>query len=46
MQCGADRLARHADERMKAVRDGDSEAGRTVAIQGRKLCAEIAHEKG
>ena len=30
---------------MKAVRDGDSEAGRAVTVQGRKLCAEIAHEE-
>ena len=38
-------VSRQADERMKAVRDGDSEAGRAVAVQGRKLCAEIAHEE-
>ena len=43
---GAKSLARHADERVKAVRDGDSEAGRAVAVQGCKLCAEIAHQKG
>jgi hypothetical protein len=42
---GANRLARHANERVKAVRDGDSEAGRAVTVQGRKLCAEIAHEE-
>jgi hypothetical protein len=30
---------------MKAVRDGDPKAGRPVAVQGRKLCAEIAHEE-
>jgi hypothetical protein len=31
---------------MKAVRDGDPKAGRAVAVQRRKLCAEIADEKG
>ena len=41
----ANRLARYADECVKAVRDGDAQAGRTVAVQGRKLCAEIAHEE-
>ena len=35
-----------ADERVKAVRDGNAEARRAVAVQRRKLCAEIAHEKG
>lgn len=42
----ANRHPRRPYERMNAVRHRDSEAGRTVAIQGRKLCAEIAHQKG
>jgi hypothetical protein len=42
---GANGLARHADERVKAVGEGDSKAGRTVTVQRRKLCAEIAHKE-
>ncbi len=38
-------IPRQADERMKAVRDGNSEAGGAITVQGRKLCAEIAHEE-
>jgi hypothetical protein len=41
----ADSASRHADERVKAVRDGDAQAGRTVTVQRRKLCAEIAHQE-
>jgi hypothetical protein len=41
----ADSASRHADERVKAVRDRDAQAGRAVAVQGRKLCAEIAHDE-
>jgi hypothetical protein len=40
-----ERGPRRADERAKAVRDGDAEAGRAVAVERRKLCAEVANDE-
>ena len=43
---GRDRDPRGADERVDAVSERNAEARGAVAVEGRKLCAEIAHEEG
>jgi hypothetical protein len=43
---GRDRAPRGADECVDAVSERDAEARGTVAVEGRKLCAEIAHQEG
>jgi hypothetical protein len=42
---GADRASRHADKRASSVSDNGAEAGKAVAVERGKLCAEIAHDQ-
>jgi hypothetical protein len=41
----ADSASRHADERARSVSDNGAEAGKAVAVERGKLCAEVAHDQ-
>ena len=43
---GRDSSPGGANERVDAVSEHNAEARGAIAVKGRKLCAEIAHEKG